>query len=172
MRVRTTFHWMLTAAAVGCFAVAAIGQESPERPHLGSFALDTTGVLALPNASAGEAISVRLKGEGRAVAGRRAVALQFSAMTGPAERVTVEFRFDNPLDRKRRGAFAGDGVAIVTIGENTTRLRVRVHGRIERSDEHGVVVHGRWRAVENRERIALAGGFRGALIEPAPGDES
>ena len=161
---RQTLHWMLTAAIAATFAAPAFARPDdrprPE-PITGAFALDVDGVLAAPTPS-GDVRRAPLDGRGRALVGPRSVNLKFGELSA-GEHVTVDIRWDNPLDRDGR-SFRGDGVALITVGDRSTKVRVRAHGEIRgRADE--AVMHGRWTALDGERGFELHGRFAGKLVD-------
>jgi len=129
---------VLLAVAVS-MAQADGGDKPKPRPVTGAFKLAVQARVILPP-NVGAVRLIRLTGTGRAAAGK-AVRIRLSPLTADAAPVSAIVRFE-PL--KRGGAllrrFRGTGVAVVTVGRRTVRLRLVIHGHIRRTDKGAVMV--------------------------------
>lgn len=158
---------VIALAAILSIPTTAFAQdEAPDRPRTGKFELNTHAAIEVP--IAGAVGRAEVEGNGVGIARRGGVVLKTRTMTGDAEAVSLNIRWDNPMARDGN-TFTGNGVAIVRIGDRALRYRVTVRGRVERTD-NGAVMLGRFRG-DGPGELQLVGGFRGPLVQPDSDDD-
>ncbi len=155
--------------------------QRPDRPEIeaitGRFDLEARAVLTLRHPAEDPAgkrrRAIDFDGAGVGLAGPERVALRFRTLESRGGHAAIELRIDNPLearDGRQVKTFRGQGVAVITLGDRTTRVPVIVVGRAVERGERAVMV-GRFRGVGEGPNARLAGSFRGPRVSADAGDE-
>lgn len=153
------------------------GDNAPERRRIvGTFDLSARALVVFPKPEADDTDAdadrgnVVVTGRGKAIARPRTVTLRLGTLTSENERVEVELRIDNPLDRSKRlhgKLFRGDAVARITAGDRTAHVKVVIAGSIAPDGDGGAVLNARIHTVRRDAPVNLRGAIKGVLVEPA-----